>query len=144
MRRIFLLIAALLVFGGATAQSDKTAKLGDADAQSIRAIIEAQLAAFAADDADKAFSFASDFIREKFTNPATFLAMVKRSYPVVYRPASVSFTRPAEMDGQILQSVEMADVTGRLWQAMYNMQRQPDHSWRINGCVLQPIKGSRT
>lgn len=141
MRRLFCIFLCTMMLGSAAAQSER---LTDADAQSIRAVIEAQLAAFAADDADHAFSFASDMIRGKFDNAANFLAMVKRAYPVVYRPSSVAFTRPVRIDGQTLQSVEMADGSGQLWQAMYDMQQLPDNSWRINGCVLKSVPGSRT
>ena len=53
--------------------------------------IEAQLAAFAADDADKAFSYAAPGIRALFITAERFLSMVREGYPVVYRPASVTF-----------------------------------------------------
>jgi Domain of unknown function (DUF4864) len=139
--RLFLPIAAALALSGAYAQTNKDS---ETVAQSIRTVIEAQLAAFAEDDADKAFSYASDNIRERFGTAENFIAMVKESYPVVYRPASVSFAKPEHIEGQTLQSVKMADDAGRLWLALYSMQRQPDSSWRINGCVLKMLKGSRT
>jgi len=40
--------------------------------------------------------------------------------------------------------VEMADEDDRLWLAIYRMQRQPDNSWRIDGCVLKSVEGTRS
>lgn len=40
--------------------------------------------------------------------------------------------------------VEMADEADRLWLAIYRMQRQPDNTWRIDGCVLKRVDGTRS
>lgn len=113
-----------------------TARAAD-DAQEIRAVIEAQLAAFATDDAAQAFSFASPNIQRMFGTPEKFLMMVRTGYPVVYRPSLVLF-RPLEaVDGEPFQLVQMSDAAGQVWLAIYKMQRQPDGSWRIDGCVLR-------
>src|SRR4051812_41277878 len=85
-----VLILGLMLTASSGAPSQTNA-ISEADAWSIRGIIEAQLAAFSADDAEVAFSFASDAIRKTFGTADKFLAMVKASYPVVYRPASVLF-----------------------------------------------------
>ncbi len=103
------------------------------DAVAIRQVIEQQLDAFAADDAPRAFSFAAPVIRQLFGTPDRFLAMVKRGYPVVYRPASVAFLRPEAAEGEVLQDVQMQDVDSAAWTVSYRMQRQPDKSWRIGG-----------
>jgi len=60
----FVLILALIAAGGARSA---TSLLTQGDAQSIRSVIEAHLAAFSADDAEKAFSFASEGDRERVT-----------------------------------------------------------------------------
>ena len=112
-----------------------------ADAMAIRQVIEQQLDAFAADDATRAFSFAAPVIRQLFGSPERFLAMVKRGYPMVYRPASVAFLRPEAGDGEVLQDVQMQDADGAAWTASYRMQRQPDKSWRISGVEVARTKG---
>lgn len=139
--RLWLLILALNVLGIAQAQ---TRPLDPADTESIRSVIEAQLAAFRADDASKAFSFASAGIRQKFESAENFMDMVRAAYPAVYRPASVSFQEPEAADDETLQKVELEDADGRLWLAVYRMQRQPDGAWLIDGCVLARIDGSKT
>ena len=113
------------------------------DARAVREAIEAQIDAFRKDDAARAFSLATPGIREKFGSPENFMDMVRSSYAVVYRPASVVFEAPVAVDGQILQPVRMTDAEGRAWLAVYPMQRQPDGSWRTNGCQLGRLSGQQ-
>ena len=98
----------------------------------------------AADDAKRAFAYAAPVIRDMFGTPDRFLAMVRTRYPVVYRPASVIFLSPVRVDGQLVQGVNMTDPSGGLWLAVYQFERQPDASWRISGCVVQPSSGKMT
>lgn len=113
------------------------------DARAVREVIEAQIDAFRKDDAARAFSLATPGIREKFGSPENFMDMVRSSYAVVYRPASVAFEAPVAIDGQIVQPVRMTDAEGRAWLAVYPMQRQPDGSWRTNGCQLGRLSGQQ-
>jgi hypothetical protein len=114
------------------------------DARAVREVIEDQLDAFQKDDAARAFSLATPGIRETFGDAETFLAMVKRSYAVVYRPKTVRFEAPILVDGQLVQPVSLTDDEGRAWMAIYPMQKQPDGSWRTDGCQLARIAGTRT
>ncbi len=115
--------------------------LTSADEKSVRAVVEGQLAAFAKDDAKKAFSFAAPNVREAVGSAPDFLTMVRRDYPVVYRPASVAFLKVEGKDGDALQRVQMLDASGNSWLALYSLQRQKDKSWRITGCVVVENKG---
>ena len=102
-------------------------------------VVQAQLDAFAADDASLAFSYAAPNIKAMFGTPAKFLQMVKSSYPVVYRPTSVTFLEP-ESDGvAIIQPVAMTDAQGSEWVAVYRLEpvSGKDISWLIAGCVLR-------
>jgi len=114
------------------------------DARAVRAVIEAQLDAFQHDDAERAFSLATPGIRATFGDAQTFLHMVRQSYAVVYRPSSVAFETPVVVRGELLQPVRLTDAVGQLWLAVYPMQRQPDGSWRTNGCQLTRLAGTRT
>ncbi len=114
------------------------------DARAVRAVIEAQLDAFRKDDAARAFSLATPGIRETFGSAENFMAMVKGSYAVVYRPRSVAFEAPLIVDGELVQPVRLTDAEGRAWIAIYPMQRQPDGSWRTNGCQLARTAGTAT
>ena len=112
------------------------AQVLSSDASEIRAVIEAQLDAFRADDATRAFSYAAPGIQALFGTPAKFLAMVQSEYPVVYHPESVAFLSVQEIDGQVSQVVQMTDGAGALWMAVYALERQADSSWRISGCAV--------
>ena len=113
----------------------------DADAKAVRQVVEAQLAALAADDAVKAFSYAAPNVREAVGSPEGFLAMVQRGYPVVYRPATVAFLKANGKDDDVIQRVQMVDAEGESWLAIYSLQRQKNRSWRITGCSVVQNKG---
>jgi hypothetical protein len=134
MRRLILKVAVLLFLlapGLGHGQS-----VSAADARAVRQVIEAQLDAFKRDDAPRAFSYAAPGIREAFGTPEKFMAMVREQYAVVYRPRSVSFEEPLMAGEDLVQPVRITDGDGRTWMAIYPMAKQPDGSWRINGCHL--------
>ena len=112
-----------------------------ADANAARTIVSAQLQAFASDDAKRAFSYAAPSIRQMFGTPERFLAMVRAGYPAVYRAAGVTFLIPVRVEGDLVQGVHLTDGAGALWLATYRLERQPDGSWRIAGCDVQPATG---
>ena len=125
----------MAVFFGPRAIAAEPLESGDRAA--VRQVIEAQLAAFAADDAQQAFSYASPTIQETFITARNFLDMVRIAYPVVYRPASLSFQVPYLQGNEVWQNVEMRDSADVPWTAIYTLLRQPDGLWRISGCVLR-------
>lgn len=112
-----------------------------ADEKSVRTVIENQLAAFAKDDANKAFSFAAPNVRQAVGSPAAFMTMVREGYPVVYRPASVAFLKPEGKNDEAVQRVQMLDAAGDSWLAVYSLQRQKNKSWQITACVVIENKG---
>lgn len=122
---------------GATAQPT----VAPGVAREVREVIQAQLDAFRRDDAAHAFSLATPGIRETFGDAETFMAMVKSAYAVVYRPKSVAFEAPVVIDDELVQPVRLTDADGRAWLALYPMERQPDGSWRTNGCRLVRVAG---
>ena len=127
-----------LVMLQATAQA---AAFTPADEKSVRSVIQAQLAAFAKDDATQAFSYAAPNVRKAIGTASRFLSMVQNDYPVVYRPTSVAFLK-AEGDGDdVVQRVQMQDAGGNAWLATYSLQRQKGNLWRITGCALTENKG---
>jgi Domain of unknown function (DUF4864) len=134
-------LGAVLFIGAVRAHAEPVTA---ADALAVRAVVEAQLAAFAADDAKRAFSYASPSIREMFGTPDRFMEMVRTGYPVVYRPAAVIFLNPVRVEGQLFEGVQLTDAEGGVWLATYRLERQPDKSWRISGCDVQPSSGKMT
>jgi len=112
-----------------------------ADEKTVRSVVAAQLAAFAKDDAVKAFSYAAPNIREAIGTAEAFLTMVRRDYPVVHRPASVTFLKAEGKDDDVVQRVQMLDASGNSYLAVYTLQRQRGNVWRITGCVVVENKG---
>jgi Domain of unknown function (DUF4864) len=135
-----LLGALLLAFIPLVASAQSIVPLDDARA--VREVIEAQLDAFRRDDAERAFSLATPGIRATFGSAERFMEMVRTSYPAVYRPKSVDFGAPVFVHGEVVQPVGLTDAEGRAWMALYPMQRQPDGSWRTNGCQLARVAGT--
>lgn len=129
-------LAALLATAAAAAQA---APLAGAEAKAVRAVVEAQMRAMAAGDAEQAFAYAAPAIRAQFGDAQRFMAMVAGSYPMVIKPAATVFFQPTrDADGDVLQVVQLRDAAGKLWRASYLLARQPDSAWRIAGCVVVP------
>lgn len=127
-----------LALAGALLGGVLAADLPKEDASRVREVVQAQLKAFAADDAGKAFALADPGIRSKFGNAEHFMAMVRAHYPMVHRPASVTFLKP-ESDGEMAyQRVRMTDSAGSAWLVTYLLQRQQDKAWRISACLVVP------
>jgi len=131
-----LLMAALALAAVGLHMRAAAETVPDPEAQKVREVIVAQLSALALDDADKAFETATPEVRAAIGSSNRFLAMVRGAYPMVYRPASVSFHKPEQEDGGVLQLVEIKDDDDKSWLALFALERQPDQSWRISGCVV--------
>jgi hypothetical protein len=132
----------LVLMWGLVCGPAQAAPASAADTKAAQAVIQAQLNAFAADDAKRAFSYAAPAIRAQFGTADNFLLMVRQGYPMVYRPANVSFSKPEMISGTLIQTVQFADLDGAEWVATYHLQRQRNKSWRISACVVEPRSGT--
>ena len=130
----------LSLVGGLAYADDVPAAL----AVKARAVVQAQLDAFAADDARRAFLLASPDARKHLGSPDNFINLVRKSYAVVYRPASVAFLKPQLIDGAVVLGVQMTDTQGAAWLATYTLERQPDGLFLIGGCELAQNEGRYT
>ena len=132
-----LVLLLLPLMAGAT-------RLAEPDARAVREVVQAQLDAFAADDAERAFAYASPAIRARFGSANRFMSMVQGSYPMVVRPTAALFFLP-QLDhdsrgapSTVTQAVQLQDDQGRLWMATYLLERQKGSGWRISSCVVAP------
>lgn len=82
---LFALLAAMLSAGEATLRASKPEVKKE-----IVAVIGAQLAAFRAGDAARAYTFAAAELRAQKTLPA-FVAIVEQSYPEIWRSEGAEF-----------------------------------------------------
>ncbi len=125
MRRLLLAVSLSAgLASGVFAQSDE-----------IEANISAQIQAFKADDFATAFTFASPNIQRLFGDPENFGTMVRRGYPMVWRPADVRFLELREISGALWQKVMITDGDGRVHLLDYQMIQQ-ENGWKINGVQL--------
>ena len=129
-KSMFALMLAMSLLSAASAQLNETT------AQAVKNTVQAQLAAFAKDDADLAFSYAAPTIRAMFETPQNFMAMVRDAYPVVYRPAKLLFLAAAGTSSAVVLPVKMWDQEGLSWMATYKLELQADGRWLIVACVL--------
>ena len=141
MARLLAACCLTLAVAFAASAPARAEPVSAADARAAKAIVSGQLAAFASDDAKLAFSYAAPAIRSMFQTPERFLAMVRAGYPVVYRPAAVTFLLPLRVEGRLYQGVHLTDAAGALWLATYRLEHQRDGSWRIAACDVQPATG---
>ena len=137
---VFLLMVLCCLAAPAIAEDGGVVSdVGEDDRLRIRATIGAQLEAFHARDADRAFSYASPSIRAKFGTPARFFSMVRDHYPAVYAARNPEFLQLREIGGVWIQGVIISDRLGESWLAQYPMEQQPDGKWLINGCLVKAL-----
>ncbi|SMO55947.1 DUF4864 domain-containing protein [Ruegeria faecimaris] len=101
----------------------------------IEANIAGQIQAFMVDDFATAFTFASPTIQRLFGTPENFGVMVRRGYPMVWRPADVRFLELREISGALWQKVMITDGDGQIHILDYEMIPQ-EEGWKINGVQL--------
>lgn len=133
---IFILIAASTI----------TVRAGEAGEKAFaaRAVIEGQIQAFLKDDAETAHGFAAPSIRAFFPKAETFMSMVRQGYKPIYRPHSYRFGETAAEEDALAQIVLIEGEDGKSYEALYELARQPDGSWKIAGVVLRELPGTDT
>ncbi|OEC99045.1 MULTISPECIES: DUF4864 domain-containing protein [unclassified Rhizobium] len=106
--------------------------------QTAQSLIEQQIEAFLQDDAATAYSFAAPGIRALFPDKDSFFAMVKKSYQPVYHPGNYAFgkSRAIENGAVVYQEVLITGTDDKDWTAIYQITRQPDGSYKINGVQI--------
>ena len=134
---VFILCAASLI-------STVSARAED-PIDTTRTMIEEQIKAFLNDDAETAYSFAAPGIKAIYPDKNLFFAMVKKSYEPVYHPGNYAFGRSKSVDdgAMIYQEVLISGRDGKDWTAIYQMARQPDGQYKINGVQIVPNTDSK-
>lgn len=101
----------------------------------IEGVIQSQLEAFLADDFATAFTFASPTIKGMFGTSDNFGMMVRRGYPMVWRPADVQYLEQELRGGVVHQKVLITDESGVPYVLDYEMIETGD-GWQINGVQI--------
>lgn len=138
--RILMFGLLLGALGSAMAYADGS-ELEAGAGSAIERIISAQLDAFADDDDERAFSYASPAIQNGFSSAGAFAKMVKRRYPAVFQAVIVRFREQVPHPGFLMQRVQLVGPQGHYWDAYYRMESQETGEWRIGGVVLTEVAG---
>src|SRR3954471_10246622 len=104
MRVLVLLVAVLIGLGAPACAAD--------DVATAQSVIRSQEQAFGRDDGAAAYSHAAPAIQGIFPDAETFMAMVRNSYPPVYRHKSFEFGEVRTAGGKIAQRVHILDADG--------------------------------
>jgi Domain of unknown function (DUF4864) len=121
-----LMLAGAMVLGLATGSLAQ-------DPGAIQTVIQGQMDAFIAKDADQAFGFASPMIRGMFGSSENFGAMVSNGYPMIWSPASVKYLGLRKAGTMLLQRIIVTDASGKSFLFDYDMIEVPPDGWKING-----------
>ena len=132
MFKLFLniLLAGLLAFGASAFADDK------ARDAAITAVVSDQIDALHNDDSERAFSHASPMIKAGIRDSERFMTMVKRSYDMIYRPRSHEVQEVKMIDDKFYQVVLFVDQDRKRFKVFYEMQKQTDGNWKINGVTM--------
>jgi len=96
----------------------------------IEGTINLQFDAFKADDFEGAFEFSSPNLQLLFQSPENFKRMITTGYPMVQRPAEVTYLELRESAGSLWQKVQIIDGKGYTHLLDYEMI-QINEEWRI-------------
>jgi hypothetical protein len=103
--------------------------------EDVQATINGQFQAFLEDDVRRAFTFASPSIRSIFKTPQNFGDMVQRGYPMVWRPARVTYLEHKKGAEGHTQDVQIYDSAGTAHYLRYFVTQTPN-GLKISGVQL--------
>ncbi|WP_443630889.1 DUF4864 domain-containing protein [Candidatus Njordibacter sp. Uisw_056] len=106
--------------------------------EDVQATINGQCQAFLEDDVTRAFTYASPSIRSMFGTPQNFGEMVRRGYPMVWKPAGMTFLEQKETPQGRTQDVQIFDASGTAHYLRYFVT-QTLNGWKISGVQLLDI-----
>ena len=103
-------------------------------------IISSQISAFGKSDIDKAYSFASPFIKSKFNTAENFGEMVRFGYPMIWAPKEYKFLEFNLFNDNLIQRVLFIDAQERIFMFDYELKKYDSGDWLINGVF--PVQSS--
>ncbi|WP_375172427.1 DUF4864 domain-containing protein [Marinobacter sp.] len=133
LRLLVAVFASALVWA-AGVQADGADK--DAD---IQETILRQIEAFANDDCEQAWAFASEGVKRRFGSSDVFVAMVREAYPAVHQATAIEFTERVPHGAFEIQVVRLQGPDGKRWDAYYRMVMS-EGDWKVAGVRLHPAE----
>lgn len=105
----------------------------------ISETVKSQLNAFAQDDFERAFSYATPYLQQKFQNPQIFHDMVTTGYPMVWRYKSVTFGSLEQNGETWVQTLEIVDMSNQVFEVEYHLIAL-NEDWRISAVYVRKGK----
>jgi len=96
-----------------------------------------QIEAFANNDGEQAWAYASEGIKRRFGSSQVFVDMVREAYPAVHSATQIEFTESVPHGIFYIQVVKLKGPEGKSWNAYYRMV-QVENVWKVAGVHLQP------
>jgi len=131
---LFLIIS--LGFAFAWASQSFASDDNDEEAE-IHDTILRQIEAFANNDGEQAWAYASEGIKRRFGSSQVFVDMVREAYPAVHSAIQIEFTESVPHGVFYIQVVKLKGPEGKSWDAYYRMV-QVESVWKVAGVRLQP------
>ncbi|EAZ97990.1 DUF4864 domain-containing protein [Marinobacter sp. ELB17] len=131
---LFLIIS--LGFAFAWASQSFASDDNDEEAE-IHDTILRQIEAFANNDGEQAWAYASEGIKRRFGSSQVFVDMVREAYPAVHSAIQIEFTESVPHGVFHIQVVKLKGPEGKSWDAYYRMV-QVENVWKVAGVRLQP------
>jgi regulatory protein YycH of two-component signal transduction system YycFG len=107
------------------------------DTLKIQDSILRQIEAFANNDGEEAWAYASEGIKRRFGSAQVFVEMVREAYPAVHNATQIEFTENVPHGIFHIQVVKLKGPEGKSWDAYYRMVQTEDE-WKVAGVRLQP------
>ncbi len=121
--------------------NDEEAEIRDTiqnhDPLQIQDSILRQIEAFANNDGEQAWAYASEGIKRRFGSSQVFVEMVREAYPAVHSATQIEFTESVPHGIFNIQVVKLKGPEGKSWDAYYRMIQVED-VWKVAGVRLQP------
>ena len=107
--------------------------------QELTAVIDAQLAAFRANDYPKAYTFAAGGIKEMFA-VENFETMVKTDYPLIAGATKADYGLAFDTGEDAVVNVTVENAAGQRAQYQYTLSKEKG-AWKITGVTEQKPDG---
>ena len=107
---------------------------GRAVIEAVQSTISSQIDAFKKNDIEEAYTFAAPNIQAQFPNPENFGLMVRKGYPIIWKPKSFKFVNFKDLGDKCIQRVLFQSYNGSLETYDYILEKN-NNLWKIAGVL---------
>jgi hypothetical protein len=138
--RLTLLVLCLTALSARAADSEGLHYSRPTERKELVAVVEGQLAAFRANDFDKAYGFAAQGLRQQFT-VEQFTVMITRGYPMILHNERAEFGLPQDDGTNAVLSVQVFTAGNHSAAYRYLLVKE-SAGWRITGVTPEKPRAS--